>query len=66
LTEIPSRTRARKTAGLSIPDQVLIFLATNDDQAFKAREIASQIGVDEDGRAYRDTGDGLASWWYTR
>jgi Mn-dependent DtxR family transcriptional regulator len=26
---------------------VLGFLAANDDQAFKAREIASQIGVDE-------------------
>ncbi|WP_324760953.1 MarR family transcriptional regulator [Haloarcula sp. GH36] len=32
---------------LSVPDQVLGFLATNDDRAFKAREIASQIGVDE-------------------
>ena len=32
---------------LSIPDQVLGFLAANDDRAFKAREIASQIGIDE-------------------
>ena len=32
---------------LSIPDQVLGFLAANEDCAFKAREIASQIGVDE-------------------
>jgi len=32
---------------LSIPDQVLGFLAANADRAFKAREIASQIGVDE-------------------
>ena len=32
---------------LSIPDQVLGFLAANEDRAFKAREIASQIGVDE-------------------
>jgi len=32
---------------LSVPDQVLGFLAANDDRAFKAREIASQIGVDE-------------------
>ena len=31
---------------LSIPDQVLGFLAANEDRAFKAREIASQIGVD--------------------
>jgi hypothetical protein len=34
-------------AELSVPDQVLGFLAANDDQAFKAREIASQISVDE-------------------
>jgi len=34
-------------AELSIPDQVLGFLAANDDRAFKAREIASQIGIDE-------------------
>jgi len=33
--------------GLSVPDQVLGFLATNEDRVFKAREIASQIGVDE-------------------
>ena len=32
---------------LSVPDQVLGFLAANDNHAFKAREIASQIGVDE-------------------
>ena len=32
---------------LSIPDRVLGFLAANDDRAFKAREIASQIGIDE-------------------
>ena len=32
---------------LSVPDQVLGFLAANQDRAFKAREIASQIGVDE-------------------
>nr|WP_305148930.1 helix-turn-helix domain-containing protein [Halobellus inordinatus] len=32
---------------LSVPDQVLGFLAANEDRAFKAREIASQIGVDE-------------------
>jgi DNA-binding transcriptional ArsR family regulator len=31
---------------LSVPDQVLGFLAANEDRAFKAREIASQIGVD--------------------
>jgi len=32
---------------LSVPDQVLGFLAANKDRAFKAREIASQIGLDE-------------------
>ncbi|AGB31640.1 hypothetical protein C488_14237 [Natrinema pellirubrum DSM 15624] len=32
---------------LSVPDQVLGFLAANDDRAFKAHEIATQIGVDE-------------------
>ena len=32
---------------LSVPDQVLGFLASNGDRAFKAREIATQIGVDE-------------------
>jgi hypothetical protein len=32
---------------LSVPDQVLGFLAANDDRAFKAREIASQIDLDE-------------------
>lgn len=33
--------------GLSVPDQVLGFLVSHDDRAFKAREIASQIGLDE-------------------
>ncbi|MFB6151723.1 MAG: MarR family transcriptional regulator [Haloarculaceae archaeon] len=32
---------------LSVPDRVLGFLAANDDRAFKAREIASQTGLDE-------------------
>ena len=32
---------------LSIPDQVLGFLAVHEDRAFKAREVASQLGVDE-------------------
>jgi DNA-binding transcriptional ArsR family regulator len=32
---------------LSVPDRVLGFLAVNDDRAFKAREIASRIDVDE-------------------
>lgn len=31
----------------SVPDQVLGFLVANENRAFKAREIASQIGVDE-------------------
>ena len=32
---------------LSVPDHVLGFLAANQDRAFKAREIASRISVDE-------------------
>jgi DNA-binding transcriptional ArsR family regulator len=40
-------TREDELADLSVPDQVLGFLAANDERAFKAREIASQIGVDE-------------------
>jgi DNA-binding transcriptional ArsR family regulator len=40
-------TSEDELADLSVPDQVLGFLATNEDRAFKAREIASQIGVDE-------------------
>jgi len=32
---------------LSVPDQVLGFLATNEDRAFKAREIAARIDSDE-------------------
>jgi len=32
---------------LSVPDQVLGFLAAHKDRAFKAHEIASQIDVDE-------------------
>ncbi|GAB3312224.1 MarR family transcriptional regulator [Haloplanus salinarum] len=32
---------------LSVPDQVLGFLAANKNRAFKPREIASQIGTDK-------------------
>lgn len=34
-------------ADLSVPDQVLGFLAAHNDRAFKAREIASQVGLEE-------------------
>ena len=34
-------------ADLSVPDEVLGFLAAHDDRAFKAREIASQTDIDE-------------------
>lgn len=34
-------------AELSVPDQVLGFLAVHDDRAFEAREIAAQVGTDE-------------------
>jgi Mn-dependent DtxR family transcriptional regulator len=40
-------TNEDELADLSVPDQVLGFLVANEDRAFKAREIASQIGVDE-------------------
>lgn len=40
-------TREDELADLSVPDQVLGFLLANRERAFKAREIASQIGVDE-------------------
>lgn len=31
----------------SVPDRVFGFLAANEDRAFKAREIASQVNLDE-------------------
>ncbi|QAU11496.1 MarR family transcriptional regulator [Halorubrum sp. BOL3-1] len=40
-------TSEDELADLSVPDQVLGFLAANKHRAFKAREIASQIGTDE-------------------
>ncbi len=40
-------TSEKELAGLSVPDQVLGFLAANDDRAFEARTIASEIGVNE-------------------
>ncbi len=40
-------TSEDELADLSVPDQVLGFLAANEDRAFKAREVASQISVDE-------------------
>ena len=40
-------TSEDELADLSVPDQVLGFLVANEDRAFKAREIASRIGVDE-------------------
>ena len=40
------KTSEDELGELSVPDRVLGFLAANDDRAFKAREIASQIGLD--------------------
>jgi Mn-dependent DtxR family transcriptional regulator len=40
-------TSEEELAELSGPDHILGFLAAHDDQAFKAREIASQTGIDE-------------------
>jgi hypothetical protein len=39
-------TSEDELADLSVPDQVLGFLAANEDRAFEASEIASQIGVE--------------------
>jgi len=40
-------TTEEELEGLSVPDRVLGFLGANEDRAFKAREIASQIGLEE-------------------
>ena len=40
-------TSEEELTDLSVPDQVLGFLAAHEERAFKAREIASQTGVDE-------------------
>lgn len=41
------RSSEEELEGLSTTDQVLGFLAANDDAAFKAREIARQTELDE-------------------
>ena len=45
--DIFKKTGEDELKELSVPDHVLGFLAANQIRAFKAREIASQIGVDE-------------------
>ncbi|WP_267643351.1 MarR family transcriptional regulator [Haloarchaeobius amylolyticus] len=40
-------TSEEELTDLSVPDQVLGFLAANEDRAFKAREIASQTAIEE-------------------
>lgn len=40
-------TSEDELAELSVPDRVLGFLAAHEDRAFKGREIASRIGIDE-------------------
>ncbi|QHS16416.1 MarR family transcriptional regulator [Halopenitus persicus] len=40
-------TSAEELEDLSVPDRVLGFLVAHTDRAFKAREIASQTGLDE-------------------
>lgn len=40
-------TSEEELEDLSVPDLVLGFLAAHDDRAFEAREIASQVGLDE-------------------
>ncbi|SFC59489.1 MarR family protein [Halobiforma haloterrestris] len=41
------RSSEEELEGLSTTDQVLGFLAANDDQAFKAQEIARHTGLNE-------------------
>lgn len=41
------KTSEEELEDLSVPDQVLGFLAAHSDRAFKASEVASQIGVDD-------------------
>lgn len=41
------RSSEEELKDLSVPDQVLGFLAAQDDRAFKAREISTQTGLDE-------------------
>ncbi len=41
------RSSEEELEGLSTTDQVLGFLVANDDQAFKAQEIARQTGLSE-------------------
>ena len=45
--DIFKKTGEDELKELSVPDHVLGFLAANQIRAFKAREIASQIGFDE-------------------
>ena len=40
-------TREDELAELSVPDQVLGFLAAHEDRAFEAQEIASQTGLEK-------------------
>ncbi len=40
-------TSEEALAELSVPERVLGFLASHDDRAFKAREIASRTEIDE-------------------
>jgi Mn-dependent DtxR family transcriptional regulator len=42
-----NNTSEDELAELSVPDLVLGYLAANEDRAFKAREIASQLGANE-------------------
>jgi len=39
--------REDELAELSVPDQVLGFLAVHEDRAFEAQEIASQTGIEK-------------------
>ena len=63
-------TNADELGELSVPDQVLGFLAANEDRAFKAREIAAQVGSSEGAVSTalsrlndRDLVDHKATYW---
>jgi hypothetical protein len=63
-------TREEELGSLSVSDQVLGFLAANDDRAFEASEIASRIDVDDGAVSTalsrlkdRDLVDHKATYW---
>jgi len=63
-------TREDELAELSVPDQVLGFLASHEDRAFEAHEIASQTGIEKGAVStalsrlkHRDLVEHKATYW---